>query len=231
MHLICAVVSTKTVAEHAELQYRLAMVRTFIAILLASALLAASGCNRSASNASGRTVEAYLPDSGSVGFDFQPVKNEDGSIRLQASYGSQDKIAKFTIEFGPTRKIDSKDHNDFPMGVGKGKFVAEPGSDASVLLANLQKALEAKSLPGKVQRVPALPFEFVNIGDNLSQAADGGFNSTPPGGWTALKIFIGEGEQEGEVFVNFNLAMRKGQFSIKDPDYGDLVLKQLATVL
>lgn len=45
-----------------------------------------------------------------------------------------------------------------------------------------------------------------------------------------IKIFIGEGEQEGEVFLNFNPAIRKSQFSIKDADY-DIVLNQLATVL
>jgi hypothetical protein len=79
--------------------------------------------------------------------------------------------------------------------------------------------------------VKELAFTYVNLGDNLSQAPGGGFNARPPGDWTAIKIFIGEGEQEAEVFINFNTAIGKGQFSIKDPDYGDLVLKQLAKVL
>lgn len=64
-----------------------------------------------------------------------------------------------------------------------------------------------------------------------AQAPGGGFNASPPGNWIAIKIFIGEGEQEAEVFLNFNTIIGKGQFSIKDPDYGDLVLKKLATVL
>jgi hypothetical protein len=135
------------------------------------------------------------------------------------------------MEFGPTRNLESNDSNGFPMETGEGKFVAESGSDPTVLLADLQKALEAKAIPRKVQRVQALPFTFVNIGDNLSQAAGGGFNVDPPGGWTAIKIFIGEGAQEGQLFLNFNPAIGKGQFSIKNPDYGDLVIKQLATVL
>jgi len=118
------------------------------------------------------------------------------------------------------------------MKSGKGRFVAEPGSDASVLLSDLKKALEAKAIPVKVHRTRTLPFTFVNLGDDLSQApSGGGFNQNPPGDWTAIKIFIGEGDQEGQVFLNFNRTMRKGQFSIKDSDYGDLVLKQLATVL
>jgi len=131
----------------------------------------------------------------------------------------------------PAKTVGAKDSKDSPMRMGEGRFVAEPGSDASVLLFDLQKALEAKALPSKVQRLQSLPFTFVNIGDNLSQGASGGFNAAPPGNWTAIKVFIGEGEQEAEVFLNINVVIKKGQFSIKDAEYGDLVLTQLAKVL
>lgn len=46
-----------------------------------------------------------------------------------------------------------------------------------------------------------------------------------------MKIFIGEGEQEGDVFLNLNPVIKKGQFSIKDSDYGDAVLAHLARML
>jgi hypothetical protein len=199
--------------------------------LLAIFLLVTSGCTRPTTPGQGRTTEAYVSDSGSVGFDIRSFKGQNGSFRLEASYESRGRLAKFAIEFGPTHNVESKDSKDFPMGAGQGRFLGEPGSDATVLLADLQKALEAKTIPAKPQRVQALPFTFVNLGDNLSQVREGGFNANPPGGWTAIKIFMGEGEQEGEVFVNFNQAIGKGQFSIKDAEYGDLVLKQLATVL
>lgn len=207
------------------------MTRKFIPHFLAMFLLVTSGCTRPAKTAQGRTAEAYVSDSRSVGFDIKRLKGQNVSLRFEATYESRGKLAKFTIEFGPTRTVESKDPKDFPMGTGEGRFVAEPGSDAAVLLADLQKALEAKAIPAKIQRVQALPFTFVNLGDNLSQAPGGGFNANPSGGWTAIKIFIGEGEQEGEVFVNLNPSIGKGQFSIKDSDYGDIVLKQLATVL
>jgi hypothetical protein len=61
------------------------------------------------------------------------------------------------------------------------------------------------------------------------QAVGGGFFAKPPGNWQPNKIFLGG--DEGEVFVNINPVMRKGQFSIKDPDYGDIVLGYLASVL
>ena len=65
----------------------------------------------------------------------------------------------------------------------------------------------------------------------MSQARGGGFNTTPPGNWTALKLFLGQGEQESELFLNINIETKKGQFSMKDPDYGDLALAELAKVL
>jgi hypothetical protein len=45
-----------------------------------------------------------------------------------------------------------------------------------------------------------------------------------------MKIFLGQGGQ-GEVFLNINPILKKGEFSIKDSDCGDIVLSQLAQVL
>jgi len=207
------------------------VMRRYSGCLLATLLLITAACYQTTTAAQGRTAEAYAPDSGSVGFDLEPLQSGRGSLRLIATYTSRGKTAKFRVEFGPAKTVEAKGSKDFPMKVGEGRFVAESGSEASVLLSDLKKALEAKALPSRVQRLESLPFTFVNIGENLSQAANGGFNVASPGNWTAIKIFIGQGEQEAEVFLNINLAMRKGQFSIKDPDYGDLLLAQLARVL
>jgi hypothetical protein len=199
--------------------------------LLATFLLATPACEKSATAPQVRTAEAYVPDSGSVGFDITSFESVNGYLRLAAVYTSQGRTAKFQVEFGTAKTVDAKDSTDFPMKWGEGRFVSVPGSDASVLLLDLKKALEAKTLPSKVRRLETLPFTFVNIGENLSQAANGGFNAKPPGHWTAIKIFIGEGEQEAELFLNISEVSRKGQFSIKDPDYGDLALARLAEVL
>jgi hypothetical protein len=198
---------------------------------LATLLLGTPACNRSTTAAQDRTKEAYVPVPGSVGFDIKLFDSGNGSFRLNANYTSQGRPAKFRVEFGPAKTVGASDSKDFPMRAGEGRFVAEPGSDASVLLFDLKKALEAKAIPVKVKRLESLSFTFVTIGEDLSQAASGGFNSAPPGNWTAMKLFIGEGEHEGQVFLNINRAIRKGQFSIKDPDYGDHVLAQLAKVL
>jgi hypothetical protein len=128
--------------------------------LLAMFLSVISGCTRPTTTGQGRTAEAYVSDSGSVGFDIRPLKGQNGSRRLEATYESRRRLAKFAIEFGPTHNVESKDSKDFPMRTGQGRFLAEPGSDATVLLADLQKALEAKTIPAKTQRVPELPFTY-----------------------------------------------------------------------
>src|SRR5204863_5722952 len=126
-----------------------------------------------------------------VGFDIELFDRRNGSFALAGTYASQGRIAKFQVEFGPSKSMETGSKT-FSMRKGEGRFVSEPGSDASVLLLDLKKALEAEKLPSKVQRLDSLPFTFVNIGEDLSQAPGGGFNASPPGNWTAMKLFIGE---------------------------------------
>jgi hypothetical protein len=96
---------------------------------------------------------------------------------------------------------------------------------------DLKKALLAQTVPKKTERVSTLPFTFVSFGDRQSHATGGGFTSSPPGHWQSIKIFISEKDDEGQVFININPLMKLGQFSIKDQDYGDIVLAKLASVL
>lgn len=194
-----------------------------LAILLAGIV----ACNRAGQK---RVSEIYISVPGAVPFDIHPLPNVDGSEWL-ATYEAEGRTAKFRIAFGKAQDSNDKESRNLDVKWGTGRFLAEPGSDASILLNQLKTALEAKSLPSKVRRVNALTFTFVSFGSKQSQASDGSFFAKPPGNWTPIKIFIGEGAQEGQVFLNLNPVLRKGQFSIKDPDYGDIVLEQLASVL
>jgi hypothetical protein len=189
------------------------------------------GCNLPSTPTQEPVAEHYIPVPGAVGFDIEQLPSESFAQHWLATYASQGKTAKFRIELGSAKALEDKESKDFDIQQGQGRFLAETGSDARVLLADLKSALEAKHVPAKVQRARDLPFVFVSFGKNQSQAAGGGFNATPSGNWTPIKIIIGEGEQEGQVFLNLNPVLKKGQFSIKDPEYGDLVLAQLARVL
>jgi len=187
-----------------------------------------TGCNRKTSG--GSVAESYLPDEESVVFQLEPVQGQNGSQWI-GTYASQGKVARFRVEFGPARATPGKTATDFSIKSGDGRFIPEAGSDSSALLADLQKALQAKTQPLPAATKTSLPFTYANIGDNLSQARGGGFNTTPPGNWMALKLFLGQGEQESELFLNINIKTKKGQLSMKDPDYGDLALAELPKVL
>ena len=178
-----------------------------------------------------RPQEQYIPVPGSVGFDIEQLPSDGSAQHWLATYVSKGKTAKFRIELGPRKPLNDKASRDFDIQQGEGKFIAEAGSDASVLLADLKKSLEAKTFPPKVKKSEQSSVCLPNLGKNQSQGSGGGFNDQPPGHWTPIKLFIGKGEQEGQVFLNLNPVLKKGQFSIKDPDYGDIVLAQLARVL
>ena len=77
-------------------------------------------------------------------------------------------------------------------------------------------------------RVPELPFDGVILGRNYSKDdASGYHNPKPPGNWTVIKLFLPKGGADGEVFLNINPVDGKGEFSIKDSDYGDYVTKRI----
>jgi len=114
---------------------------------------------------------------------------------------------------------------------GEGTLLPEPGSDSSALLPHLQNVLRAKAAPTPAATKTSVPFTYIYVGENLSQAPKGGFKSNPPGHWTTLKLIFGDGDQESQIFLNINANTKKGQFSMKDPAYGDLATAELAKVL
>lgn len=205
------------------------MLRLVLLCCLGALLFDLTGCRRHSSAQTAERVEPYISDPNSVGFDISPLPSNDGSRRWLATYSDQNKTAKFKIEIGSSAPMDPE--AGIKMSSGSGAIVAVADSDASTMLVALAKALEAKHVPMQGQRASRLPFTYVILGEDNSQASGGGFSAKPPGNWTAMKIFIGDGEDEGEVFLNFNPVSRKGQFSEKDVDYGDTVLAKLATVL
>jgi hypothetical protein len=191
-------------------------------------LLLLAACSRP--NGGVALAEHYLADDPSVGFDLQPLGKGTASQWI-ATYASHGRIARFRIELGQARASTSDEGRQFGITSGEGRLVPERGSDSSLLLIDLRKALQAKTEIKPASTKTIVTFTFANIGDNLPQTNGGGFAERPAGNWTALKLFFGEGDKEAEVFLNINRQIRKAQFSMKDPDYGDLVLEELAKVL
>src|SRR5437764_293096 len=93
------------------------MGRQTLLLCQAALVIVLVACNRSQNDAQGAIAEAYVPDSGSVGFDVEPLPSGDGSLELKATYTSEGKTAKFTIALAPAKTIEAKDSKDFPMKI------------------------------------------------------------------------------------------------------------------
>ncbi len=156
-------------------------------------------------------------------------QGSSGFRTYQCTYQAGGKTARFQLQF---RQKGPMSVDEFPVASAEGKFLAVAGSDSSVLLEDLKKALDAKHIPRKVSRIAELPFNAVILGEKQSRSPSGEYASKPPGDWMAIKIFLPkDGENEGEVFLNMNPVLGKAEFSIKDSEYGDYLLAQFAKVL
>ena len=210
---------------------RQARTRCACVLAVCATLACAVGCRKQASSPPSTPPDSYIEVPAAVGFDIVQLPSENAAEQWLATYKAQDRVAKFRIVLNPASSTESDTAYEFDIKSGDGKIVAVPGSDATALLTDLKKALEAKHLPDKVTRTTALSFKYVTFGEHNSQAKDGGFSTKPRGNWRPMKIFIGAGSDEGQLFLNLNPVIGKGQFSEKDVDYGDIVLAKLASVL
>ena len=195
----------------------------------AVALVLLPGCHRVADPSV--AAERHVSDDAPVSFDLEPLQSSDGSRQWIGAYNSSGKAARFRMDFGAAESTPGKTAGDPAVLSGEGTLIPEPGSDSSVLLVDLQKALRARTAPQAPLTKTSVPFTYVNIGDHLSQAQAGGFNANPPGDWTAMRLIFGDGDRESEILLHINASTKKGQFSMKDPRYGDLALAELAKAL
>jgi hypothetical protein len=161
-------------------------------------------------------------------FDIRPAVTLPKLGELyDCTYQAAGKTARFQLQI----KQNSPMKGPIPMAAAEGKFLRVAGSDNSELLQDLKKALEAKELPTRSVAISELPFDAVVLGEKQSRNSGGGYSDRPSGDWMTIKVFLPKGGDDGEVFLNLNPVLGKAEFSIKDSDYGDYLLAQLAQVL
>ena len=131
-----------------------------------------------------------------------------------ATYTNEGKTAQFRITL-PHKAL------------GSGAFSREEKSDTSILLRDLGKALRGK-VPEKVDQVDELTVTFYVLGDKMTRTEKGSFKGGGKGDWLLVKMFVFH--DEAEFYLNINEKTGKGEFALKDPDYGDRVLKELGKV-
>ena len=123
---------------------------------------------------------------------------------------------------------------DVPFAFTTGSFHRRSSAGSARLLEAVAAALGA-STPPRCQDVSAqLNFDAVILGRNLSRESGegeyaGGFATDPSGSWLTIKVFVAGGE--GEFFLNIDRGSPRGEITIKDSEYGDVVVKELSTVL
>ncbi|HKS74716.1 MAG TPA: hypothetical protein VJQ82_16045, partial [Terriglobales bacterium] len=166
--------------------------------------------------------EIYNPAPGAVGVDLIPRNSDPVTTRWLVTYSDGTSTTKFQIELSHPAS-----NNLLPMG--KGQLVSVPGSDPAPLLDALKEALEARRTPKHTQKVETLSFEYSLTGSDQSRALDGTFSTNPRGNWTTTKLTLAGGR--AQVYFNFNPLIHKGEFAIKDMEYGDRLVAEFAKVL
>lgn len=166
--------------------------------------------------------EIYNPAAGAVGVDLIARNSDATTMRWLVTYSDGTTTTKFQIEFD-----HANSSNLLPSG--KGRLVSVAGSDPMPLLNALKEALEARRTPKHIQKVESLPFEYSLTGSDQSRALDGTFSSNPKGNWTTTKLTLAGGR--AQVYFSFNPLIHKGEFAIKDLEYGDRLVTEFAKVL
>jgi len=159
-----------------------------------------------------------------VQFKIAPVSTSQKSteeMAWQASYGADEKFI-ISLRLGhPSPK------EMFTFSKGSISHVA--GSNSREFLKKLAVALGAKEVPRPTKRVKTLTFDTAILGTNQTRIEGGGFSGRPAGNWITTKIFLAGGN--GEVYLDIDPVSGVGEFSLKDEEYGNIVLRELASVL
>lgn len=143
------------------------------------------------------------PDDITVRFATRIAFGSDKALPLvfDANYAGPGSTARFRISLTNERVVLS----------------AVPGSDARSFLVALRRALHATHVPKAVRRVKRLSLDVAILGYK------------PATGLIRSKLFFRN--DTGETYLNLNLKTGFGEFSLKDEEYGDVVIAELAKVV
>jgi hypothetical protein len=86
--------------------------------------------------------------------------------------------------------------------------------------------------PQECDPQPLQPWMFSTavLGENMNRDVEGGFYGQG-GDWSATKWFLERDDRSAEVYFNYNLKLKAGEFSEKDSDYREDFLAILAEML
>ena len=113
---------------------------------------------------------------------------------------------------------------------GKALWTVPDPSSGADLVAVFARVFEGK-LPAAEPSRPLVPepFAFVALGDAPARDEHGGVSGG--GTWRVHKLFLQRAGLEAEVFLNLDLAGKRGEFTEKDFDYADHLVAFMAREL
>jgi hypothetical protein len=123
--------------------------------------------------------------------------------------------------------------SDPPMTLVDAVMVTKDSAEGERLVASLAKALgvDAPPAPGDKKPIAPLDANAVNLMEDAQRSPDGSF-SGKGGGWVASKwTFEDPGVESAEIYLNYSLAAKRGEFSRKDKMYDPDVVKFVARAL
>jgi hypothetical protein len=146
-----------------------------------------------------------------------PFHAEGGDWTFFDCHAISDAKAVFTVGVASGKTSEK-------LGISWGKAIlAVKDRDAGARFVDLfSKAFSGKT-PPTVQRPyepTALSINTAVLGRDMRRGETGEYLGTG-GGWTLIKWFPEHDDRSGEVYFNYNLDQRQGEFSEKDPEYAD----------
>ena len=125
-----------------------------------------------------------------------------------------------------------KSNDNTPLAWGNAVLAVKDREAGARFVELFSKDFSGKSpTPLKKPYVPRpLSIKTALLGHNMNREGAEGFAGAG-GGWTATKWFPEHDGRSGEVFFNYNLAKRQGEFSEKDADYADDLVAVFASAL
>jgi hypothetical protein len=156
-----------------------------------------------------------------------PFHVEGGEWTFFDCQASSDPNVAFTVGV-----LSKGGDGNVPVAWGKAVLLVKDRGTGARFVELFSRAFAGK-MPRPVERdyVPRpLSVGTAILGHNLHREEGGGF-SGEEGDWTAMKWFPEYEGQSGEVYFNYDLAHRRGEFSEKDADYADDLVAIFASAL
>jgi hypothetical protein len=180
-------------------------------------LLAVGGAQRA-------LADAPAPRPGTFRIVESSVRS-DGSRHYLADASEGPKACGFEIVIGK-----AKPTSDGLFGFAPATILRKPGADCRPFLRGLATELGYRGKLPAPRPAEQLAASVAILGENQSRASlEVGYSSEPPGNWTVTKLFLADGE--GEVFLNLDAVDHVGEFSVKDEDYAQIVITELARIM